>query len=145
MSDSLIQIPIEAGNEAFFDAAARGELRIQACTSCDRLRFPPRPICPWCRSTASTWRKVSGRGRIWSFAVPHPPLLPPFAERAPYNVVVVELEDDPLIRLVGNVVDDGGDGLSFVDPGDLRIGASVRVSFPDVPGEPRLPRWILVS
>jgi uncharacterized protein len=145
VTDSLIQIPIDGDNEAFFDAAANGELRIQACASCDRLRFPPRPICPWCHSTEFTWREVSGGGRIWSFVVPHPPLQPPFADRAPYNVVVVELEDDPLIRLVGNVVADDGDGLSFVDPSELEIGATVRVTFPIVPDEPRLPRWILVS
>lgn len=152
MSELLVQIPIEPENQAFFDAAARGELRVHECLVCDRLRFPPRPICPWCLSTSSTWRQMSGRGRIWSFAFPHPPLLPPFAGRAPYNVVVVELDEDPRIRIVGNVVresvDDGngdGDDLIFADPGLIEIGAAVRVTFPQVAGELQLPRWLLVS
>ena len=74
---------------------------------CARLRFPPRPVCPWCHSTESEWRQMSGQGRIWSFAVPHPPLLAPFQDRAPYNVAVVELDEDALIRVVGNVIVDG--------------------------------------
>jgi len=84
---------------------------------------------------------MSGRGRIWSFAVAHPPLLEPFLSRAPYNVVVVEIEEDPLIRLVGNVVEDRKVGLVFVKSEELTIGAPVKAVFPVVEGEPRLVRW----
>lgn len=79
----------------FWEYAARGELRIQACADCGELRFPPRPCCPHCRSFATEWRRVTGRGRIWSYVLPHPPLLPDYAEQAPYNVVLVELTDAP--------------------------------------------------
>jgi uncharacterized OB-fold protein len=146
MAAPLIQIPIEPESAPFFDACERGELSIQGCTSCGRLRFPARPVCPWCHSTASEWRLVSGRGRIWSFAVPHPPLLPPFQGRAPYNVAVVELDEDPLIRVVGNVVVDAeSPDLEFVDPSGLDIGARVDAVFPKVDGEPRLLRWVLAQ
>ena len=47
---------------------------------------------------------MSGRGTVWSFVVPHPPLLPAYQALAPYNVVVVTLEEDPTIRMVGNLV-----------------------------------------
>jgi uncharacterized OB-fold protein len=145
MAEPLVQIPIEPENEAFFEYASRGELRIQSCAACDRMRFPPRPICPWCLSVRSNWRLVSGRGRIWSFVVPHPPLLPPFSDLARYNVVVVELEEDQLIRLVGNVVLDGNsEPLRFVDPAELKIGSPVQATFPAVSWEPTLPRWLLV-
>jgi hypothetical protein len=86
---------------------------------------------------------MSGRGSIWSFAVSHPPLLEPFLSRAPYNVVVVEIEEDPLIRLIGNVVVDREAGLEFVKPDELLIGAPVNAVFPIVDGEPRLLRWAL--
>ncbi|WP_208609693.1 Zn-ribbon domain-containing OB-fold protein, partial [Streptomyces atriruber] len=82
----------------FWEYAARGELRIQACTACGELRFPPRPCCPHCQSFDSTWRRMSGRGRIWSYVFPHPPLLPAYAEQAGYNAIVVELADAPRIR-----------------------------------------------
>lgn len=137
-----VRIPLEPMSEPFFDAAARGELLVQRCDGCARFRFPPRPVCPWCHDRSSTWTPTSGQGRIWSFVVPHPPLPVPYDARSPYNVVVVELDDDPLIRLVGNVVETA-DELRYVDAGRLAIGAPVAVVFPPAPGEPPMPRWIL--
>ena len=88
----------------FWEGTAAGELRVQACGDCQRWRMPPRPMCPGCLSLATVWLPCSGKGRIWSFVRPHPPLLPAYAEVAPYNVIVVELADDPTIRFVGNLV-----------------------------------------
>ncbi|MGW7524927.1 Zn-ribbon domain-containing OB-fold protein [Streptomyces sp. NPDC054783] len=122
----------------FWEYAARGELRVQACDDCHEPRFPPRPCCPHCQSFASEWRLTSGRGRIWSYVVPHPPLLPDYAEQAPYNVVVVELEDCPRIRLAGNLVAHAGAPLNSVDPQSPRIGARVHVVF----GDGGLPQWV---
>src|SRR6476620_8759639 len=82
----------------FWEGCARGELLVQACASCGLRRVPPRPMCPRCRSLEIRWEPTSGRGRAWSFLVPHPPLLPAFAEVAPYNAIIVELDEDPLIR-----------------------------------------------
>lgn len=129
----------------FFAAAGRGELRIQACTACGRLRHPPRPVCPWCRSFDSEWRPMSGRGSIWSFVIAHPPLLPAYADVAPYNVVVVALEEDEAIRLVGNVVVAPDAALNSVDQGDLSIGLAVTVVFPPPIEGVVLPRWMLIG
>ncbi|MDX3567434.1 zinc ribbon domain-containing protein, partial [Streptomyces scabiei] len=54
---------VDEDGAPFWEYAARGELRIQACADCGELRFPPRPCCPHCRSFATTWRRVGGRGR----------------------------------------------------------------------------------
>ncbi|CAL9486172.1 Zn-ribbon domain-containing OB-fold protein [Streptomyces sp. enrichment culture] len=121
----------------FWKYAARGELRIQACAGCGELRFPPRPCCPHCQSFASEWRRMSGRGRVWSYVVAHPPLLPDYAALAPYNVVVVALDEAPRIRLVGNLVAEPGAAPGSLPAGRLRIGARVQVAFDD-----GLPRWI---
>ena len=123
----------------FWGYAAQGELRIQACADCGELRFPPRPCCPHCRSFATEWRRVSGRGRVWSYVLPHPPLLPDYAEQAPYNVVLVELTDAPRIRLVGNLVTEPGARLDSVPVERLRIGARVQVVFT----ADGLPQWVL--
>ncbi|NUP40845.1 MAG: hypothetical protein HOY76_28470, partial [Streptomyces sp.] len=112
---------------------------VQACADCGEPRFPPRPCCPHCQSFASEWREVAGHGRIWSYVVPHPPLLPDYADQAPYNVIVVELTDAPRIRLVGNLVAEAGARLDSVPAGRLRIGAKVQVVFS---GE-GLPQWVL--
>ncbi|MEU5630690.1 Zn-ribbon domain-containing OB-fold protein [Streptomyces rishiriensis] len=122
----------------FWRYAAQGELRVQACADCGEPRFPPRPCCPHCRSFASEWRPVSGRGRIWSYVVPHPPLLPEYAAQAPYNVIVVELAETPRIRLVGNLVSGPGAALDSFPPDRIRIGARVQVVF-DGEG---LPQWV---
>ncbi|AVH58137.1 MULTISPECIES: Zn-ribbon domain-containing OB-fold protein [Streptomyces] len=126
----------------FWQYAAQGELRVQACADCGELRFPPRPCCPHCRSFASEWRRMSGRGRVWSYVIPHPPLLPGYAEQAPYNAIVVELVEAPRIRLVGNLVSGPGEPLNSLSPERIRIGARVQVVFTDSDGV-SVPRWVL--
>jgi uncharacterized protein len=142
----LVPVPDEDG-EPFFAYAARGELRVQACADCGEPRFPPRPCCPHCQSFGSEWIRTSGRGRIWSFVVPHPPLLPAYAAQAPYNVILVELADAPRIRLVGNLVADADAALDSVDPARLRINAPVRAVFHEPAGRSAggiaVVRWVL--
>lgn len=126
---------------AFWAGAAHGELLVQACGACGRWRFPPRPMCPWCRSLELRWEPTSGRATIWSYAVPHPPLLPAYAERAPYNVIVVALDEDPTIRMVGNLLAHPDGTIDEVDPATIEIGAPVRVVFQPV-DDVVLPQWI---
>jgi uncharacterized protein len=125
----------------FWLGCARGELLVQACGSCGVRRMPPRPMCPRCRSTAVRWEPTSGRGRIWSFIVPHPPLLPAFAAVAPYNAIVVELDDDPAIRFVGNLVVHADGEINEIDPSTITIGEPVRVVFHLIE-DVTLPRWV---
>jgi len=76
---------------------------------------------------------MSGRGTVYSRVVCHPPVLPAFQERAPYAVVLVELEEDPGLRMVGNV--------QGCAPEDVEIGMPVRVTFQDLNDEIALPQW----
>lgn len=125
----------------FWEGAARGELLVQACSACGAWRFPPRPMCPRCRATGCRWEPTSGRGSVWSYVVPHPPLLPAYAEVAPYNVIVVALEEDPVIRFVGNLVTGPDGAIDEIDPRAIRIGEPVRVVFTELDGF-HLPRWV---
>lgn len=125
----------------FWEGTARAELRVQACTACGRKRMPPRPMCPHCRSIESTWVATSGRGTIWSFVVAHPPLLPAYAELAPYNAIVVSLDEDPAIRFVGNLVAGDDGAVNEIDAGTIVIGEPVRVVFQAVE-DVVLPRWV---
>jgi hypothetical protein len=130
----------------FFDFAAAGELRVQRCAACGTRRMPPRPMCHRCGSFDADWELLSGRGHIWSVAVPHPPLLPAYEAVAPYNVVVVETDEDPTIRFVGNLVAAADGPIDEVDPATITIGEPVRVVFPapldDGNGPVVLPRWV---
>ncbi len=78
---------------------------------------------------------------MWSYIVPHPPLLPAFAAVAPYNAIIVELDEDPSIRFAGNLVM-GADGeINEIDPATITIGEPVRVVFHRI-DDVSLPRWI---
>jgi uncharacterized OB-fold protein len=79
---------------------------------------------------------VSGKGVVYSKVVCHPPVLPAFQDRVPYAVVLVELDEDPCLRLVGNVLD--------CAPEQLRIGLPVQVAFEELSDEITLPQWRLV-
>jgi uncharacterized OB-fold protein len=125
----------------FWEGCARGELLVQACASCGLRRMPPRPMCPHCRSLETRWELTSGRGRVWSFIVPHPPLLPAFAEVAPYNALIVELEEDPMIRFAGNLVTSADGEINEIDPATIEIGEPVQVVFHQI-DDVSLPRWI---
>src|SRR3954469_25688225 len=94
----------DATSAGVWEGGAAGELRMQTCDDCGAMRFPPRPMCPKCQSMAWSYRPVSGRGPGGSYVVPPPPLLPAFMPVAPYNVVVVALDEDPSLRLVGNLL-----------------------------------------
>jgi uncharacterized OB-fold protein len=128
----------------FWEATVRGELVMQRCATegCQRFRFPPRPMCPSCQSLESVWEPVSGRGTIWSYVVAHPPLLPAYAALAPYPVVVVALEEDASLRLVGNLLAREGGEINEVDPATIAIGDGVRVTFRRVADDVALPCWI---
>jgi uncharacterized OB-fold protein len=128
----------------FWAGTSRGELLVQRCASCGMRRVPPRPMCSGCRSLAIEWERMSGRGTIWSFVVAHPPLLPAYAELAPYNVVTVSLEEDPTLRFVGNLVARLDGPINEVDPATIQIGQAVRVVFQQVE-DVHMPRWMRVA
>ncbi len=98
-------------------------------------------MCPSCRGLEHTWEPTSGRGTIWSYVVPHPPLLPAYQELAPYNAIVVALEEEPAIRFVGNLLASPEGAIDEVDPTSIAIGEPVRVVFQQVE-DVSLPRWV---
>lgn len=106
--------PVALGAE-WYAALARGELRFQRCGGCRRWRHPPRYLCPGCGSEQWEWAPVSGRGELFSWTVTHQPLHPGFADRVPYPIVVVELEEG--VRVVCGVDD--------LEPSDFRLGLPV--------------------
>ena len=116
----------------FWDACRRGVLEVAACESCGHLFLPPGPCCPTCWSTQLAARPVSGRGRVFSFAVyrrTYHPGMP-----APYVVALVELDEGP--RLISNIV-----GCA---PEEVAIDMPVRVRFEEV-GDFTLPRFAPVG
>ena len=61
---------------------------------------------------------------------------------APYNVIVVALDEDPMLRMVGNLLADEGAEINSVDPQTITIGEPVRVVFQPAGEDIVLPRWV---
>lgn len=107
----------------FWEATRNGELRIQRCDDCGIFRHLPTPMCPECSSLQFTWTPVSGRGRIYSYVIVRHPVHPAIREReqTPYNVCLIELEEQKGLRICSNVLN--------VAPEDIAIDMPVQVTF----------------
>src|SRR5690349_21756724 len=88
-----------ADTAAFWEGCARGELRLQRCTTCGTAQFPPRIVCAACHAGAPVWEVASGRGRIASHTRVHRPPSAAFKAQLPYVVALVALEEGPRIML----------------------------------------------
>jgi len=141
MSDFLLPVDDDPLTQPFWEGCARGELLMQRFTASGRYCWPPRPMDPTSRTLEYEWVPMSGRGTVWSVAIPHPPLLPAYSEFAPYNVVLVQLDEDPTLRMVGNVVESADAPLNSVEPHTVEIGQAVQAVFSPV-GDMFLPRWV---
>jgi hypothetical protein len=102
----------------FWEAAARGELHILRCRACGTYVHYPKPACWKCAGTDLAPERVTGNGSVYSYTVTHQDV-PGYA--APFAVVLVELDEQPGLRMVSRLTD--------VDPADVRIGMHVEVAF----------------
>jgi len=113
--------PFPDGESAPYWAAAKAhKLELPHCAACGLFIFPPRALCPTCW-TPPVWSQVSGRGTIYTFTIMRDSFMKGFPP--PYVVAEVELEEQPGLRLVTNIVE--------CDVGDVRIGMPVEVAFED--------------
>ena len=111
-------------SEAFWTGRRDGDLLIARCHGCGHFFHPPAPACWRCRSFDVAPEKVSGRATVAAFSVDRQPWIPGF--EPPYIVAIVEIAEEPDVRLTTNVVD--------VEPEDMRIGLEVEVFFEDWTG-----------
>ena len=125
--------PVTDDTRPFWDGCRRHTLLVQRCTACGAFRHPPTPVCWRCRRFDHAWVPSSGRGTLFSYAVVHRAFLPSLADRVPYTVAVVALDDAPGVRLVSNIVD--------ATPETLAIGLPLEVVFDDVSAEVTVPRF----
>jgi hypothetical protein len=105
----------------FWEAAARRKLVFPRCQGCGRLVWYPAEVCARCETPGPRWTAVSGRGRLFSWAVVERALYAPFRSRAPYVTGLVEIEEDPAVRFVTTLVD--------VAPSALEMGMPLVVTW----------------
>ena len=116
--------------QGFWEGSRNRELRIQRCAECEVFRHLPTPMCPHCHSLDYDWTPVSGRGVVYSYVIARHPVHPAIREREqlPYNVCVIELEEQVGLRIGSNVLD--------IAPEDIYIGMPVEVTFMPSQDEP---------
>jgi uncharacterized OB-fold protein len=128
----MLIVPEEDALSApYWQGAREGELRLQRCTACAHVWHPPLPSCPRCGDERFEWRAAAGTGTVHSVTVTHQAAHPAFADRVPYAVALVRLDEGPLV--VGNVLD--------AAPHDVAIGMPVRVVFERLTDEVVLPQF----
>jgi uncharacterized protein len=121
-------------SQPYWEAARNEDLVIRKCKDCGQLHFMPRHLCPHCWSTELEWVKASGRATVHSFTVIRRAPIPSYADRVPYVVALVDLEEGP--RMLTNIV--GDDALN------TQVGSAVEVRFEDR-ADLKLPQFALAK
>lgn len=118
----------------FWQGLRERVIRVQKCTNCGALRYPPLSGCPECLGTVAEWIELGPAGSVWSYAVYHRALQPAFADEIPYTVAVVELDDGP--RITARMVRGS-------DP--IGVGTRVTAAFEDVTADVTQLKWRIAS
>jgi uncharacterized OB-fold protein len=110
---------VTAANEHFWRSGREGELRFLRCMPCGTWIHPPSPRCPGCLSKDVAPQAVAGLGTVHSYTLNHQPWVP--SPDHPYVIAVVELDEQPGLRLMTNVI--------HCPAESVHIGQRVRVVF----------------
>jgi uncharacterized protein len=93
--------------------------------------------CPSCRSRTLAFEDASGLGTILQQVVVHQTKIPAFEAATPYVAATIELDEQPGLNVVANVLG--------VELEQVRIGDRVRVVFERLADGTMLPQFTLVS
>lgn len=117
--------------QEYWDGCNRGELWMQRNAGTGQW-FPPNLFGP-CKTLGREWAKVSGKGKVYSYTIITHPVHPAAREKVPYNVVQVQLDDDPELIMVSSLVN--------VKNEDITIGMPVEVVFEEHEPGVNLPKF----
>ena len=106
-------------NEHFWRGGAEGKLVFLRCRDCGIWIHPPSPVCPECHGKDLAPEAVSGRATVLTYTLNHQPWVP--SPDHPYAIAIVEIEEQPGLRLMTNIVGCPAE--------QVRIGMPVRVVF----------------
>ncbi len=116
----------------FWDGAKAGNLRLQKCTECANVYFPPRPFCPECASRSVESFNATGKGTLHSYVINHRPA-PGFEADAPYAIAVVMLDEG--VKMMTSMVN------VAQTPEALQLDMPVEVAFDAVSEAISLPKF----
>lgn len=102
---------INQDSRPFWTGGRLGQLLIARCDECLYFVHPPVPFCPRSESRQVSPVPVSGRGRVLSFSINHKAWIPGLPSR--YVLALIELAEQPDVRLVSNIVGCAPEEVSF--------------------------------
>ena len=102
----------DARTQFYWDAVADGRLDLLKCQGCGHFVHYPRPVCNRCLSADLAPTTISGRGTLYSYAEVDQVAHPFYADKVPYLIGVIDIEEEPGIRIPTGLVDCGRDDLS---------------------------------
>ncbi len=123
-------LPPESEAGAPFWSATRDQrLVLPWCAACGEPHWYPRGFCPMCLSEDLEWRPSEGTGVVAAVSVQPKPTEPALAERVPYAVALVDLDDGVRMML----------GVTAEDPWSVAIDDRVVVGWEPLPDGRHLP------
>jgi uncharacterized OB-fold protein len=112
MTTSKRPLPmLTTSTTAYWTGGAAGTLLIHRCQDCGYFIHPPAGFCPSCEGRSCAPEAVSGRGKVASFTVNHQQWEPGL--EVPYVMALIELEEQPDVRIVANIVNCAIDQVRF--------------------------------
>jgi uncharacterized OB-fold protein len=115
----------DADSDGFWQATAGGRLAMCRCQSCRLWLQPPLERCRRCQGEAG-FEEVTGAGVVYSFIVVRQPSVPGYLDDLPYVVALVELDEQPGLRLPARLVE--------IQPEDVKVGMRVEARLVPLPG-----------
>lgn len=114
--------------QQYWEAARRGVVLLQCCTSCGTCWHPPQPTCPDCLDDSYKWIESSGNGELYSFTTVRHAAHTAVKDALPYVVALVTLAEGP------NVI------CNFLGPAPPKVGLPVRLALGPTPAGVDLPQ-----
>ena len=141
--DSMPPPMVDQESLPWWRGAAEHKLLVQQCSGCGHCRLPPSPLCGECQSFDSSWVEVNGKGTLFTYTVVHRAVA--MEQELPFVIAIVELDMSGVergnsVRVMTNIVEKLG---AYLDPSELKIGASVEVVWEVMSGEVSIPRFQL--
>ena len=117
-------------DDPFWEGCARHEFLVHRCSECGRAYWPA-SSCLGHGSASMRWEPASGAGTVFTYTVFHHAYDPRFADRIPYALAVVQLDEGPFFHT--DILECAAD--------DVHVGMRVEVVYEDVADDLAIPHF----
>ena len=79
------------------EAAAAGLFKLQVCTRCDKVQYPPQEFCSHCLNGELSWQQVNPMGKVLSWTSSRASTNQFFRDKFPLHIGLVKLDCGPVM------------------------------------------------